>query len=368
MKTIRLAVIVAVSVTLGACTATNKSADSREIMPDTAGLQGEWRLDSYRIDCESTQFDASSNYKLSFNAPDNTFSLSTDCNLINGEFGITDDTIRFKNVLITEMACDNMIVEQNMLRLLNDSTAYTICLGDTLTFTAPCIGSAVFIKKCNEKSASAGQNFIGEYTDPTDGSTLQIGKSTNSGPSITISLFRLTDIDNGIGEISDDALIFTATDAAGNPIKGKITFDGDNATLVFTESTWGYLPDGTTYHFKRDSQSILQERTFLVGKTYSGGGNGGGLAIDLTIHFKTGSICECTSDFYQAFSSPITINGSYSVNHNGIVEVICRPDSFEAPIEWYFNVNEDNTRLFFNGSGPNDEGSIVNDWMTLNLK
>lgn len=144
-----------VSAALGACTATNKSADGDGyIKADTASLQGVLRLDSYRIDCESTQFDANSNYRLSFKEPDHTFSLSTDCNMINGEFEITDDTICFKNMLVTEMACDNMIVEQNMLRLLNDSTAYAVCHGDTLTFTAPYIGSAIFIKQSDEQTGN----------------------------------------------------------------------------------------------------------------------------------------------------------------------------------------------------------------------
>lgn len=136
--------MVVASIVLGACTSTNKPADSGECV---TGLQEKWRLDSYRIDCESTQFDAASNYKLSFNEAEGIFSLSTDCNLINGEFRITNDTIRFKNMLVTEMACDNMVVEQDMLRLLNDSTAYAVCHGDTLTFTAPYIGSAIFIRQ-----------------------------------------------------------------------------------------------------------------------------------------------------------------------------------------------------------------------------
>ncbi len=132
------------SVALCACTATHKSENNGESF---TGLQEEWHLDSYRIDCESTQFDATSSSKLSFNEQDNTFSLSTDCNMINGEFEITNDTIRFKNMLVTEMACDNMVVEQNMLRLLNDSTSYAICNDDMLTFTAPYIGSAIFIRQ-----------------------------------------------------------------------------------------------------------------------------------------------------------------------------------------------------------------------------
>lgn len=105
---------------------------------------------------------------------------------------------------------------------------------------------------------SASPNFIGEYTDPNDGSTLQIGNSSNSGSSVKINLFKLTDIDDGIGSVTADTLTFIATDAAGNPIKGRITLDGDTATLVFTGSTWEYLPDGSTYHFKRDAQAITE--------------------------------------------------------------------------------------------------------------
>lgn len=256
MKKIGLYMMAMVSAALGACGNANKPADGgKDIVVDTADLQSGWHLDSYRIDCESTQFDGKADYKLSFDGTDSTFSLSTDCNMINGEFGIANDTIRFRNMLVTEMACESMTVEQNMLRLLNDSTAYAVCHGDTLSFTAPYIGSAIFINNGTERAESAERSFIGEYTDSNDGSTLQISDSTNSGPSIKINLFRLTDIDDGIGKVSDGALAFDATDAAGNPIKGRITLEGDTAILVFTESTWGYLPNGSTYRFKRDTQT-----------------------------------------------------------------------------------------------------------------
>lgn len=106
---------------------------------------------------------------------------------------------------------------------------------------------------------STDEDFIGEYTDPNDGSMLKIGKSTNSGPSVQVSLFRLTDMDDGIGKFTDGELTFTATDAAGNPIQGKISLDGNIAVLEFTESTWSYLPNGTTYRFKRDTATMKQE-------------------------------------------------------------------------------------------------------------
>ena len=149
MKKIGLYMMAMVSAALGACGNANKPADGgKDIVVDTADLQSGWHLDSYRIDCESTQFDGTAEYKLSFDGTDSTFSLSTDCNMINGEFGITNDTIRFRNMLVTEMACESMTVEQNMLRLLNDSTAYAVCHGDTLSFTAPYIGSSICIKNC----------------------------------------------------------------------------------------------------------------------------------------------------------------------------------------------------------------------------
>ena len=135
------------AIALGACTTANKSADTAEnTVLDTTGVQGVWHLDSYRVDSVSTNFDAGSKYKLSFNEQDNIFSLSTDCNMINGGFVIANDTIRFENMLVTEMACDNMVVEHDMLRLLNDSTGYATAHGDTLTFISPYIGSAIFIK------------------------------------------------------------------------------------------------------------------------------------------------------------------------------------------------------------------------------
>lgn len=136
---------------LSACSTNDKTTDTdsadANIMLGNIGLQGEWLLQSYRVDCVSTEFEDSLKYKLNFNEPDNTFSLSTDCNMINGEFGITNDSVRFKNMLVTEMACDDMDVEQSMLRLLNDTTAYALYNDSILTITAQSIGFAKFKRK-----------------------------------------------------------------------------------------------------------------------------------------------------------------------------------------------------------------------------
>lgn len=92
--------------------------------------------------------------------------------------------------------------------------------------------------------------YFGTFEDRNDGSTLIISRAEN-GYNVSIKLFRLTEISDGFGELKGNKLFFTGTDAAGNPISGDITVSGDSAKLVFTDSTWDYLPKVTTYTFDR---------------------------------------------------------------------------------------------------------------------
>lgn len=101
------------------------------------------------------------------------------------------------------------------------------------------------------KSLMMQNSVIGEYADRNDGSTLEISKSDNGRMKVEIGLTRLTMIDDGVGVLSDKGLTFSATDAAGNPIYGLITIEGNTAKLTFTESTWEYLPAGATFTFNR---------------------------------------------------------------------------------------------------------------------
>lgn len=83
--------------------------------------------------------------------------------------------------------------------------------------------------------------YFGTFEDRNDGSTLVISKAEN-GYNVSIKLFRIMEIDDGFGELKDGRLAFTGTDAAGNPISGEIAVSEDSAKLVFTDSTWEYLP------------------------------------------------------------------------------------------------------------------------------
>lgn len=210
-------------------------------------------------------------------------------------------------------------------------------------------------------------NIIGSYTDLNDGSTLTIDNRTNSEPQINISLFRLTDIKGGIGKVADNSLTFSATDAAGQPIGGRITFDGDTAHLTFTESSWEYLPEGTSYSFVRGAKVDYQPANPIGGRTYTGSGKGGGLATNVTIKFDKNGRCQCTSDFYQAFTKPVTVDGTYSITYD-IVTVRCQPAGFDAPIEWNFEILDDGQGLGFNISDSSEDGSIGTDRLRLKVE
>lgn len=95
-------------------------------------------------------------------------------------------------------------------------------------------------------------SLSGVYKNCNDGSTLTITKAEDGRYNISISLVRLTVIDDGIGTLKNGRIVFTGTDASGNPISGIIKINGDDSIVMFTDSTWQYLPDGATFTFERD--------------------------------------------------------------------------------------------------------------------
>lgn len=62
---------------------------------------------------------------------DSTFTVVTNCNSIGGMYTATCDSIAFGDGFMTEMACDNMEVEDAIRFILTDLNAYTI-EGDSL--------------------------------------------------------------------------------------------------------------------------------------------------------------------------------------------------------------------------------------------
>lgn len=65
----------------------------------------------------------------------------------------------------------------------------------------------------------------------------EIAKGNDGKYIVQIGIYRLTSLEDGVGELTADGLLFTATDAAGNPISDIITADGKTATVTFTDFT-----------------------------------------------------------------------------------------------------------------------------------
>lgn len=96
--------------------------------------------------------------------------------------------------------------------------------------------------------------YVGEYLDSdVEEPNLEIARGDDGNYIVQIGIYRLTSLDDGIGELTDDGMNFTATDSAGNPISGVITVEGQTATVTFTDSTWGYLQNGDTFRYTKSS-------------------------------------------------------------------------------------------------------------------
>lgn len=101
-----------------------------------------------------------------------------------------------------------------------------------------------------------GSVYLGQYLDADiHEPNLEIAEGADGGYTVKIGIYRLTMLEDGVGELMAEGMRFTATDAAGNPIGGVITVDGQTATVTFTDSTWEYLKNGDAFLYTRSSDT-----------------------------------------------------------------------------------------------------------------
>ncbi|MBP3414607.1 MAG: hypothetical protein J6L81_05375 [Clostridia bacterium] len=91
----------------------------------------------------------------------------------------------------------------------------------------------------------AGEYLDYEYNEPE----LKIYDNGNGTYRVNIGIIRLAVFEDDDAVATAAGLEFTATDDAGNPIKGVITLGGNDAVVTFTESTWSLIPSGTVYQY-----------------------------------------------------------------------------------------------------------------------
>lgn len=98
--------------------------------------------------------------------------------------------------------------------------------------------------------------YIGEYLDSDFGEpNLEIAKGNDGKYIVQIGIYRLTSLSDGIGELTDEGMKFTATDTSGNPIRGVITVEDQTAIVTFTDSTWENLQNGSVFRYTKSSDT-----------------------------------------------------------------------------------------------------------------
>lgn len=89
-------------------------------------------------------------------------------------------------------------------------------------------------------------DYIGFYADG-DCNEITIDKEGDDYI-MEVTIFRLTDIDEGIVSATSEGVVFDATDAAGDPIKLLFREAGDEMyELVIEETTWDGFEEGQIY-------------------------------------------------------------------------------------------------------------------------
>ncbi|MBE5954415.1 MAG: hypothetical protein E7257_09770 [Lachnospiraceae bacterium] len=105
-----------------------------------------------------------------------------------------------------------------------------------------------------EEAQQTNNAYVGEYLDYDNNEpNLFISANGDGTYKLEIGIFRLAVFEDSDAVLTEAGLEFTAEDGAGNPIKGVITLEGNEAVVTFTESTWSLITNGTAYRYHRPS-------------------------------------------------------------------------------------------------------------------
>lgn len=90
------------------------------------------------------------------------------------------------------------------------------------------------------RSAKHDYSGVYEYNVENHDPKVTITKSPDGSYKVELYIYRITCVESDEVSVCDGYLTFSATDAAGDPIKGKITLTNEGCILSMT-STWSYL-------------------------------------------------------------------------------------------------------------------------------
>ncbi len=124
----------------------NVTAADVVVAPD---LQGQWSIVNI-VENDSTyvrpdEIEPAASAYIDFKA-DSTFGIVTNCNHISGRFVQTGDSISFTDISFTELACDNMEIEDMMKKILPQVETVD-CINDSITRLNCTVGESYIVLK-----------------------------------------------------------------------------------------------------------------------------------------------------------------------------------------------------------------------------
>ena len=182
---------------------------------------------------------------------------------------------------------------------------------------------------------------------------------------VIITIVSFVCIKNCGGQQTDDSIAVSDTTTCDTVVVDTVTYDDNVALTNVTLTDYEQIDTAETDVENEDDGINEYTLNNFAGKIYSGGGNGGGIGINMTISFLTNNECVCVSDWYYGPDAEMEKSiGTYYVSAGNVVVKCKRPDD-GFDMKFRFNIAENGRILYFDNSDRSSGVSIGNDFMTL---
>ncbi len=134
-KYLMLCLVLGVASCSGTKGSKEQAADLENQKEQVENIQGQWMIENVVENDSSyvrpSEIDPELKSYIDFR-DDNTFGIVTNCNHIGGNYSQNNDSIHLTEIMTTEMACDNMDLE-DMLKKVLPSVNTIDCINDSIT-------------------------------------------------------------------------------------------------------------------------------------------------------------------------------------------------------------------------------------------
>ncbi len=134
-KYLMICLVLGVASCSGTKSSQEQAVDSQNQKEQVENIQGQWMIENVVENDSSyvrpSEINPGMTSYIDFRE-DRTFGIVTNCNHIGGEYSQENDSIHLTNISTTEMACDNMELEE-MLKKVLPSVNTIDCINDSIT-------------------------------------------------------------------------------------------------------------------------------------------------------------------------------------------------------------------------------------------